>query len=345
MTMTGWPLDSRQRLLALEEVDVFPGAPSPTFAVYAKLVARVLDVPTALVSFVSEDRQFFPALVGLAEPWATRRQTPLSMSFCQHVVTTDADLVVTDAVNDERVKDNLAIDELGVRAYLGVPMRAPGGETLGSLCAIDSRPRQWTDNDVATMHDIADALMTTIAWRTSEHRAACLASTASHELRTPLTRLRFELEELGHSVAVDAAVRHLADVSDAVDQVANAVSRDRVRARELKVDLLTVCRDVASQRSLSAAPLRVEGVPTVVRSLPAIVHHVIALLVGAAAEQPVGLVVGGNDTVGRVQMLSAAPLADPSVIEPTRQLLVEQLGGRLLERPSPEVALEVILPR
>lgn len=54
------------------------------------LVASVLAVPVALVSLVEADRQVFPGMVGLAEPWATSRQTPLSHSLCQHVVTSAA---------------------------------------------------------------------------------------------------------------------------------------------------------------------------------------------------------------------------------------------------------------
>ena len=141
--MTAWLLDSAARLIALAEVDVFPGSPADVLGVYPRLVARLLDVPISLVSFVSDECQFFPASTGLAEAWAMRRQMPLPMSFCQYVVCGDEDFVVTDSLLDPRVEDNLAITELGVRAYLGVPLHAPGGEPVGALSAIDTRPRHW----------------------------------------------------------------------------------------------------------------------------------------------------------------------------------------------------------
>jgi signal transduction histidine kinase len=342
--VAGWSLDSPLRLHALDEVDVYPGAPADAFAVYVRLVARFLDVPTALVTFVRDDCQFFPAAVGLEEPWATRRQTPLSLSFCRLVVTTDEDLVVTDATSDARVRDNVAVSELGIHAYLGVPLRAPGGEPLGALCAVDNRPRAWSAADLATMHDIADAVTTTIALRTSEHRRARLAADASHELRTPLTRLRFELDDLAHSASVDAAVARLREVNEAVDSMARAVSRDRMRG--IDVDLVSVCHDVVSQRDLAAAPVLIAGTSTVVvHSLRAIVHHVVALLVGAFAEQPLAIIVGGDDDTGRIEIHTAAAPADPSVIAPIRRLLGEQLGGRLIERPTPDIAFEIVLPR
>jgi signal transduction histidine kinase len=336
--MPGWPLDSPLRLRALAEVDVFPGAPADAFAVYARLVARFLEVPTALVTFVSDECQFFPAATGLAQPWATRRQTPLSLSFCQHVVTTDDDLVITDAATDERVKDSPAVSEMGVRAYLGVPLRAPGGETLGSLCAVDNHPREWTPRDVATLHELADAVAATIAMRVIEHRRAAVAAEVSHELRTPLTRLRFELDDLGHSV------QHLDDVTQVVDKLARSARSDR----GMDVDLLALCHDVARQRleaNLIAAPIAIEGEAVVVRSLKAIVHHVVALLVGSFGGKSLTLVVSGDPATGRIQMRTNAEPANRAAIEATRRLLLEQLGGRLVERPAPGVAFELVLPR
>ena len=336
--MSGWPLDSPLRLHALGEVDVFPGAPAEAFAVYARLVARFLDVPTALVSFVNDECQFFPAAVGLGEPWATRRQTPLSLSFCQHVVTTDDDLVITDAAADARVLDSPAVSELGVRAYLGVPLRAPGGETLGSLCAVDTRPRAWSEQDIETMHELADAVAATIGMRVREHRRAAVASEVSHELRTPLTRLRFELDDLG------LPAQHLDDVSQVVDKLAKSARSDR----GMDVDLLSLCRDVASQRQEAdpgSAAIRIEGDEIPVRSLKAILHHVVALLVGAFAGQPLTLVVGGDAATGRIQVHTDATPADTAAVTAIRRLLLEQLAGRLVERPAPGVAFEIVLPR
>src|ERR1700759_3127387 len=87
-----------------------------------RLVASMLGVRVALVSLVEAGRQVFPGLVGLAEPWATSRQTPLSHSLCQHVTATGAPLVLPDARLDERTRTSLAISDLGVIAYAGMPL-------------------------------------------------------------------------------------------------------------------------------------------------------------------------------------------------------------------------------
>ena len=88
------------------------------------------------------DRQFFRSQIGLPAPYATLRQTPLTHSFCQHVVAAEDTLLVRDARADPRVCDNLAVRDLNMIAYLEVPLRMPDGSVLGSLCAIDAEERE-----------------------------------------------------------------------------------------------------------------------------------------------------------------------------------------------------------
>ncbi|MCH1865323.1 GAF domain-containing sensor histidine kinase [Nocardioides sp. CFH 31398] len=128
-----------------------------SFDHYCRLVRRFLDVPVALVTIVEPDRQVFPGSLGLPEPWASRRETPLTHSFCQHVVAERAPLVVSDARRDPRLLDNLAIDDLGVVAYAGWPLTNAAGQVVGSLCAIGPEPREWSASDLAGLEDLAQA--------------------------------------------------------------------------------------------------------------------------------------------------------------------------------------------
>jgi serine phosphatase RsbU (regulator of sigma subunit) len=127
----------------------------PVMESFAGRVRRWLDVPVALVSLVGPDQQVFPGMVGLPEPWASRRSTPLSHSFCQHVVISAEPLAVPDAREHPLVRENLAVPELGVVAYLGMPLTDETGLVLGALCAIDTRPRQWTDDEFRLLRDLA----------------------------------------------------------------------------------------------------------------------------------------------------------------------------------------------
>jgi GAF domain-containing protein len=132
---------------------------------FAAMVRVQLQVPVALISLVEPGRQVFPGMQGLPEPWATARQTPLSHSFCRHVVLTGEPLVLADARTVPLTRDNLAIPDLGVVAYAGIPLTDTEGRVLGSLCALDTRPRSWTDDEIATLTDLATMCATEIRLR------------------------------------------------------------------------------------------------------------------------------------------------------------------------------------
>lgn len=153
------------RLLAVRASGLLDTPPDEGFDRLTRIVSRLLNAPVSLISVVDENRQFFKSQHGLTEPLATTRQTPLSHSFCQHVVTSGKPLVIEDARLDPRLHDNKAVTEQGVVAYLGVPLRAPGNAIIGSLCAIDSSPRKWSDEDLSTLADIAEVVSSEIALR------------------------------------------------------------------------------------------------------------------------------------------------------------------------------------
>jgi two-component sensor histidine kinase len=158
-------LDDPDRLSALGRSGLMDSPAEDVFDRLTRLAARLLDVPVSLVSLVDDQRQFFKSACGLGAPWSEARQTPLSHSFCQHVVLSDAPLIIHDARRDARVCDNLAIRDLDVVAYLGIPLHAPDGQPLGSFCAIDSKPRDWTDDELSLLSDLASAAQSEIGLR------------------------------------------------------------------------------------------------------------------------------------------------------------------------------------
>jgi two-component sensor histidine kinase len=156
---------SSGRLEALYQTELMDSGPEERFDRLTRLVAAALSVPVALVSLVDTKRQFFKSTFGLPEPWKTERETPLTHSFCQHVVARAAPLVIEDATLDPLVCDNLAIPELNVRAYLGIPLLTDDGHVLGSLCAIDSQPHQWTLREQEILTDFGKLVEEQIALR------------------------------------------------------------------------------------------------------------------------------------------------------------------------------------
>ena len=160
------------RLRSLRRSGLLDTAPEESFDRITRIAASALGVPVSLVSLVDGDRQFFKSCLGLPQPWADARETPLSRSFCQHVVVGAEPLIIHDAREHPLVHDNPAIVELGVVAYAGIPLEMPDGEIIGSLCAIDSVPREWTEHDVAMLTDLAAAVMTEIRLRLVADEAA-----------------------------------------------------------------------------------------------------------------------------------------------------------------------------
>ncbi|MEQ8857545.1 MAG: GAF domain-containing sensor histidine kinase [Pseudomonadales bacterium] len=198
------------RLRALESTRLLDSGPEESFDRFTRLAGAMLGAPVSLVSLVDRDRQYFKSHFGLGEPWATQRETPLSHSFCQHVVRSRQPLVISDAENDDRVRGNPAIEDLGVRAYLGVPLLGVRNQVLGSFCAIDNAPRQWRAEDVRMMQDLGAAVMREIELRSLSAEALSGLVTLQelenqrdemvhmlvHDLRNPLTSLLAGLDML-----------------------------------------------------------------------------------------------------------------------------------------------------
>jgi GAF domain-containing protein len=142
-------------------VELPPRTPLPAGAVPSldELCLRTAErvgSPVALISLVDTEGQALPGAFGLAEPWASERWTPLTHSFCQHVVTSGKPFVVANAHDDPVVAKNLAVMELGVIAYAGVPLRAgDDGQVVGALCAIDHKPRVWSDEQVEELRTLS----------------------------------------------------------------------------------------------------------------------------------------------------------------------------------------------
>ncbi|HXR02380.1 MAG TPA: diguanylate cyclase [Pseudomonas sp.] len=146
------PPYEKERLEALRQLEILDTPGETSFDRITRLVARMLDVPIALVSLVDENRQWFKSRIGLE---AT--QTPRELAFCAHAILQTTPLVVPDAAADERFRDNsLVTGAPHIRFYAGVPIRTSKGFAVGTLCAIDERPRQLTEEELSILRDLAD---------------------------------------------------------------------------------------------------------------------------------------------------------------------------------------------
>jgi two-component system, cell cycle sensor histidine kinase and response regulator CckA len=169
--MTYSLLTRPDRLAALRHTALLDTPPEEGFDRLTRMASRLLGTPVALISLISEDRQFFKSAIGLPEPWASRRAAPLSFSFDAQVVSTGEQLVVEDARRHPLLRHSTAIRELGWVAYAGVPLVTRDGQTVGSFSVVDKMPRLWSERDIALLKDLAASAVTEIelrremAWR------------------------------------------------------------------------------------------------------------------------------------------------------------------------------------
>lgn len=151
------PNDTQQadRISAIRKSGLLDRSGREQFNLITEHVRVALGCPVAIISIVDEDRQVFAGHCGLPALWDVRGETPMTHSFCQHVVDRAAPLVVTDATVHELVMQNHAIADLGVVAYLGVPIALPSGEMVGALAAVDTVAREWSERELRTLETLA----------------------------------------------------------------------------------------------------------------------------------------------------------------------------------------------
>ena len=160
---TATAVQDPERLAALRRTGLLDTPPDPSFDRHVRLAAEVLNAPVALVSLIDEDRQFFKSAIGVEE-----RETPLSHSFCQHAIANREPLIVEDAREHPLLKHNPAVEELDSVAYAGVPLINADGYALGTLCVLDTHPRQWTKHQVELLGDLAASVVNEITLATVE---------------------------------------------------------------------------------------------------------------------------------------------------------------------------------
>jgi diguanylate cyclase (GGDEF)-like protein len=191
-------IEDPKRLAALNATGLLDSDAEAAFDRFTRMAARWLSTPVAAISLVDDHRQFFKSAVGLQEPWASKRETPLDHSFCQYAVSTREPLVVADAREHPFLRDNLAITALSVVAYAGVPLITSEEQVLGALCVIDDVPRPWGEGEIGVLRDLAALTITEIELRVRLNQLDALREERGKERMM----LQSVLESMQESVVV-----------------------------------------------------------------------------------------------------------------------------------------------
>lgn len=145
------PLNEVERLHVLRALAILDTQAEERFDRLTRIAARMFDVPIALVTLVDSNRQWFKSCIGLQV-----NETPRDISFCGHAILGNEAFVINDASKDPRFSDNpLVTSAPHIRFYAGQPIRTTHGFKIGTLCLIDSKPRDFNAKDVQDLNDLA----------------------------------------------------------------------------------------------------------------------------------------------------------------------------------------------
>ncbi len=146
------PINEADRLKALQNYQLLDTLPEEVYDDITRIATEITGMPIALLSLIDKDRQWFKSRQGL-----DINETPREFSFCAHaILEPDEMMIVEDARYDERFHDNpLTTGDPHVVFYAGVPIVDADQHAFGTLCVIDSRPRNLPENKQMALKALA----------------------------------------------------------------------------------------------------------------------------------------------------------------------------------------------
>src|SRR4028118_473969 len=178
------PENEATRLKALRQLQILDSPPEAGFDDLTRLAALLCGTPTALVSLVDANRQWFKSKVGIEAS-----ETPRCVAFCAHTILQPDILIIPDALADKRFATNpLVTNPPHIRFYAGVPLITGEGQALGSLCVIDYVPRKLEPYQVEALQALGRQVVVQLELRRS---LTALARTITERQRGKKTRKRF----------------------------------------------------------------------------------------------------------------------------------------------------------
>lgn len=146
------PFNEEERLRILNALDILDTPEDAVFTALCEQAAQIYRAPIALISLVGKNRQWFKANVGLG-----CSETSRDVSFCAYAILQDTPLVVANTLNDDRFRTNsLVIGEPHLRFYAGAPLYYGDRIRLGTLCVLDTKPRDESQCDTTELERLAD---------------------------------------------------------------------------------------------------------------------------------------------------------------------------------------------
>ncbi len=155
MPQSSDPIADPKRLAAVRRTGLLDSPPEALFDRLTLAASKVMDASVALVSLVADDRQFFKSAQGSSDVFRAEQETTLAMSLCRYAVAAVKPLVISDARLRPDFKDHAAVMSGLVIAYAGCPIVLDSGEAVGTVCVLDDKPREWSEQQVTALNELA----------------------------------------------------------------------------------------------------------------------------------------------------------------------------------------------
>lgn len=204
MIVAATPANETDRLQELYRLELLDTPYEKEFDDLVQLASQICSTPMSLITLIDRDRQWFKARRGLDMPG-----TPRDISFCSHAILGNRCFVVNDTQSDERFVDNpLVTGDPHLRFYAGVPLTTKSGHNLGTICILDTVPRQLSTQQEQALGMLSDLAMKLFEGRIQNkllnqkqqrleelsHTQTRIISIVSHDVRNPLGSLRSMLD-------------------------------------------------------------------------------------------------------------------------------------------------------
>ena len=266
-------IGDERRLAAVRGTGLLDSEVEEAFDRLTRLAVRLVKIPAAFVSLVDENRDFYKSACGFGEPLASSRELE-GPTFCHFTVQAAEPLVIPDTNADPIYREVPTVRSLGVAAYVGIPI-VVNGEVIGAFCAIDTHPRAWTGDEIATLKELAAVAVSEISLRAaraeSQEQAATLSKQAleleraraeaeaanraksdflaamSHDLRTPLNAIG------GYAQLIEMGVH--GPVTDGQRDAAARIARAQRHLLTLIDDILQFAKTESGQIPLEMRPI------------------------------------------------------------------------------------------
>lgn len=216
------PKNEKERLSALKEYSILDSLPEKEYNDITYLASYICNTPISLVSLIDADRQWFKANHGLEA-----QEAPRNIAFCAHAINNKNEpLIVPDSRNDIRFKDNpLVTSNPNVIFYAGIPIINPDGYPLGTLCVIDTKPRELSEKQLKALNMLSNQLLKLLELRKSTVSLSSsikllnvnnkklneFVQVAAHDIKSPMASISMasELVLEEYSSALDAEGKRL----------------------------------------------------------------------------------------------------------------------------------------